>query len=468
MRGVRVARCGVSSLLTHTDHGECWMPQALDTATTEQLGKEFGANPTYRVVQNAVATTSVDEVALDRAVVTATDHSVSNLLDDWNVTNQEKSGRCWLFAGTNLLRVGAARALAVRDFEFSQNHLLFWDKLEKANHWLESVLETADRDVDDRTVAHLLDRPAEDGGQWNMFVALVRKHGLVPKVAMPETQSSAETARLNRAIGTVLRQAARDLRARSAAGDGDDELQEAKAEVIAIVHRVLSIHLGTPPERVFWQWTDKDRGFHREGWLTPQEFAERYTTLPLDEYVCLVHDPRPSSEPGRTYTVEHLGNVVGAPPVVYLNTEAEVLKRLTMETLLDGEPVWFGCDTGQMSHAALGLWDARLYDYDSVYDTEFRLTKAERLQHHGSQMTHAMLFTGVDVVDGVPRRWRVENSWGDSRADKGFWTMNDNWFAEHVFEVAVRRDRLPDDLRAAIGTEPVVLPAWDPMGALAG
>ncbi len=443
------------------------MGKALDSAIAERLAKEFGANPTYRIVQNAVATTSVDEVALDRTVVTATDHSVSHLLDDWAVTDQKKSGRCWLFAGCNLLRVGAARALGVRDFEFSQNHLLFWDKLEKANFWLESIIDTADRDVDDRTVAHLLGNPVEDGGQWNMFVALVKKHGLVPKVAMPETQSSSETGRLNRALNTVLRQAARDLRTMARDDATAEELREAKTEVLGVVHRVLSIHLGTPPERVFWQWTDKDRGFHREGWLTPQEFADRYATLPLDDYVCLVHDPRPESEVGRTYTVEHLGNVVDAPPVVYLNAEVDVLKRLTMDTLLDGEPVWFGCDTGQMANAALGLWDARLYDYDAVYDTETTLSKAERLLHHASLMTHAMLFTGVDVVDGVPRRWRVENSWGDTRADKGFWTMNDNWFAEHVFEVAVRRDRLPEELRAALGDEPVVLPAWDPMGALA-
>ncbi|MBA2639773.1 MAG: C1 family peptidase [Nocardioidaceae bacterium] len=444
------------------------MPRALDTTTMEQLAKEFGASTAHRVVQNAVATTSVDEVALDRAVVTATDHSVSHLLDDWNATDQKKSGRCWLFAGANLLRVGAARALGVRDFEFSQNHLLFWDKLEKANHWLESIIATADLDVDDRTVAHLLATPAEDGGQWNMFVALVRKHGLVPKVAMPETQSSAETARLNRALSTLLRQTARDLRAHAASGAGEEDLREVKAEALRAVHRVLAIHLGTPPERVFWQWTDKDKGFHREGWLTPQEFAQRYATLPLDDYVCLVHDPRPSSTLGQTYTVEHLGNVVDGPPVVYLNCDADTLKRLTMETLLDGEPVWFGCDTGQMSHVGLGVWDARLYDYDAVYDTETTLTKADRLVHHASLMTHAMLFTGVDIVDGVPRRWRVENSWGDSRADKGFWTMNDNWFADYVFEVAVRRDRLSDELRAALGVDPVVLPAWDPMGALAG
>ena len=419
------------------------------------------------MLQNAVSVTPVDEVALDRRVVTSIDHSVSHLLDDWAVTSQEKSGRCWLFAGTNLLRVGAARKLGVKDFEFSQNHLLFWDKLEKANHWLESILDTADRDIDDRTVAHLLSTPAEDGGQWNMFVALVVKHGLVPKTAMPETKSSSNTGSMNRDISTILRQAARDLRARAADGATAGELQTEKEQVLATIHRLLCIHLGTPPESFGWQWKDKDNGFHRAGEMTPREFADDYVTVPLTDYVCLVNDPRPTSPYGRTYTVEHLGNVVGAPPVTYLNVPTELMKRLAADAIVGGEPVWFGCDTGQMSNADLGLWDAALFDRAAVYATAPDLPKADRLTHHESMMTHAMLFTGVDLQGEVPRRWRVENSWGDEKGDKGFMTMNDNWFGEHVFETAVRRDALPADLQEALASEPTVLPAWDPMGALA-
>jgi bleomycin hydrolase len=443
------------------------MPRDLAPDVLERFAKAFEADATARLLQNAVTKTQVDDVALDRRVVTSIDHSVSHLLDDWTATSQEKSGRCWLFAGTNLLRAGAAKKLGVKDFEFSQNHLLFFDKLEKANHWLESILATADRDVDDRTVAHLLATPSEDGGQWNMFVALVLKHGLVPKTAMPETASSGNTRAMNRDLATVLRQAARDLRARVAAGATPDELAEAKEDVLATVHRLLSIHLGTPPESFLWQWKDSDKGFHRAGTMTPLEFAEAYVTVPLADYVCIVNDPRPANPYGRTYTVEHLGNVVGAPPVTYLNVETDLMKSLASRAIVGGEPVWFGCDTGQMSNADLGLWDAGLYDRAAVYGTTPDLDKADRLLHHESLMTHAMLFTGVDLVEDVPRRWRVENSWGTEKGDKGFMTMNDNWFGEHVFEIAVRRDALPEELRAALDAEPVVLPAWDPMGALA-
>ena len=431
----------------------------------ELFEKGFAARPMNRLMQNAVTQTPVDDVALDRRILTGIDHSVSHHLDDWKVTNQRQSGRCWMFAGLNLLRVGAARALGVKDFEFSQNYLLWWDKFERANYFLEAAIETSDRDVDDRTVAHLMGDPISDGGQWNMFVALVAKHGLVPKSAMPETDSSSATRAMNRALQTLLRQGARDLRAQ--ASEGVEAQRECKREVLAAVHRVLSIHLGTPPQRFLWQWEDKDKEFHRDGWLTPAEFAASYVRFPLDEYVCLVHDPRESSPVGRTFTVEYLGNVVDAPPVVYLNARIDLLKRLAMDAIVGGEPVWFGCDVAKMMRADVGVWDAALFDYAAVYDAPFTMDKAARLLHRDTEMTHAMLFTGVDVVDGSPRRWRVENSWGEEKADKGFWTMNDSWFGEHVFEIAVRRSALPSELVAALDQAPIALPAWDPMGALA-
>lgn len=443
------------------------MTTELSADLVERLTKAFDADPTARLLQNAVTRTEVDEIALDRRVVTGIDPSMSTLLDDWTATSQEKSGRCWLFAGTNLLRPGAAKKMGLKDFEFSQNYLLFWDKLEKANHWLESIIATASRDIDDRTVAHLLATPAEDGGQWNMFVALVSKHGLVPKSAMPETKSSGLTRHLNRDLSTILRQAARDLRSLVAAGVGTDELTEAKEATLTTVHRLLSIHLGTPPESFIWQWRDKDSVFHRDGMMTPHDFAEAYVTLPIEDYVCIVNDPRPSSTFGRTFTVEHLGNVVGAPPVTYLNVPTDLMKRLAAESIVGGEPVWFGCDTGQMSQSELGYWDAALFDRAAVYDTTPDLSKADRLLHHESLMTHAMLFTGVDVLDDAPRRWRVENSWGTEKGEKGFFTMNDNWFDEFVFEIAVRKDALPEELQQALAGDPLVLPAWDPMGALA-
>jgi bleomycin hydrolase len=298
-----------------------------------------------------------------------------------------------------------------------------------------------------------------------MFVAIINKHGLVPKTVMPETQSSSSTGRMNSVLRNLLRQGARSVREAYTRGAGAARAE--KADVLRVIYRVLCIHLGTPPERFDWQWTDKDRGFHRDGMITPKEFAAKYVDLPVDDYVCLVHDPRASSPTGRTFTVEYLGNVLGAPPVIYLNVDMSVMKDIAARTLQSGEPVWFGCDVVKMMSNEYGVWDARLYDLPSVYGADFTLGKADRLVFHETQMTHAMLFTGVDLLDGVPRRWRVENSWGSDRGKDGFYTMNDSWFDEYVFEIAARRSALPEELQQAVGTEPIVLPAWDPMGSLA-
>ncbi len=441
------------------------MNGTLAAADLEQLRKDFTANAGYRLAQNAVTRVTVDDVAINREIVNSIDHSLSTALDDWKVTNQERSGRCWLFAGLNLLRAGVMRKTGLKDFEFSQNHAMFWDKIERANYFLEAIVETAGRDLDDRTVAFLLETVASDGGQWNMFAALVAKHGLVPKGYMPETQSSANTARMNSILQYQLRQGARAVRA--AAAESVDAARAVKADILQVIYRVLCIHLGTPPESFDWQWTDKDKQFHRDGVLTPQEFAAKYVELPVADYVCLVHDPRPTSPAGRTFTVEYLGNVIGAPPVTYLNVGMSVIKDIAARTIQGGEPVWFGCDVGKMMSNDYAVWDAGLYDLPAVYDAQFDLDKAARLAYHETQMTHAMLFTGVDVLDGATRRWRVENSWGSERGKDGFYTMNDSWFDQYVFEIAARRDALPAELQQALDAEPIVLPAWDPMGALA-
>jgi bleomycin hydrolase len=452
---------------TIASNGLATPPGSLDETMLAGYRAEFAGNPSNRVAQNAVTRTLVDHVALNREVVNTTDHTFSTVLDDWKVTSQGQSGRCWAFAGMNLLRVGAKQRMNLKEFEFSQTYVLFWDKLERANYYLEAIIETAGDPLDDRTVAFLLDRPLEDGGQWNMFIALVKKHGLVPQAAMPETQTSSATRRMNQILLSILRQGARDLRQAHAGGGSSDSLRDLKQSILADVHHVLCIHLGTPPKTVRWQWSDRDKEFHRDEEISPQQFAERYITLPIDDYVCLVHDPRPTSPMNRTFTVQYLGNVVGGPQVTYLNIDIDLMKRITRETIESGEPVWFGCDVGKMMHRNLGLWDANLYELEPLYGVEFGLSKSDRLLYHDTLMTHAMLFTGVDSVNDGVRRWRVENSWGEKSGVRGYFTMNDNWFAEYVFEIAAHRDRLPADLEAALDLEPIVLPAWDPMGALA-
>ena len=446
-----------------------------DTRITDeyiaQLRADFDNHRTAQLMQNAVTRNSIDLVSRNHRVVAATDHSFSKLLDSWKVTNQKQSGRCWLFAGLNLFRPAAMTALNLKAFEFSQNYTLFWDKFERANYFLEAMIETADREIDDRTVAFLLERPLDDGGQWNMFVNIIRKHGIVPKYAMPETQSSSATRKMNEQLLARLRKGALEVRSCLAGDNVSEHVQETKKKILEEIYRMLSIHLGTPPTEFDWQWNDKDKVFHQDGEMTPLEFANRYFQTDPQDYVCLVNDPRKTSSYNNTYTVEFLGNVVGGDIVKYLNVDVQTMKQLTMATLLDGEPVWMGCDVGKMMDRKEGVWDVDLFKYEDVYDAKLTLTKAERLDYHETLMTHAMLFTGVDVIDDEngqrARRWRVENSWGDENGKKGFYTMNDSWFDEFMFEVAIHKKYLSEELLAAWDLEPTPLRPWDPMGALA-
>ena len=431
------------------------------------LSDDFASDPRNRLMQNTVTQRDVNEVALDRRIVTNANHTYSTVLDDWSPTQQGASGRCWLFSGLNLFRVDTMDSLNVKQFEFSQNFMMFWDKIERANYILESVIETADRPVDDRIVQHLMVAPVEDAGQWDMFINIVDKYGVVPKESMPETESSGNTRQMNDMLYYQVRQGAAKIRSLYQDEAGLDAMRQAKLDTLKAVYRILCIHLGDPPPSVDWQWRDREGEFHRDGELTPLDFARRYVKPGFREMVCLVNDPRPDHPYFQSYTIGYLGNVVGARSVRYINVPIEVMKDITQQQIEDGRPVWMGCDTGKQNHRTLGLWDAELFDYASVYGSEFGMDKATRLQYGQTQMTHAMLFTGVDVVDGTPRRWRVENSYGDKVGDKGFFLMNDSWFDEYMFEIAAPRSYLSEDILATLDTEPIVLPPWDPMGALA-
>lgn len=435
-------------------------------AEIKRFRQAFDSDPSARVAQNAISNTTLTSLALSREIIQNTDFSFSTKLDEWSVTNQRRSGRCWLFATLNLFRVGAMKKMNVKNFEFSQSHIHFWDKLERSNHFLEAILETSNLPIDDRTIHFLLSDPIGDGGQWNMATNLIRKHGLVPMSAYPESHSSSNTRAMNTILKDILRTTASEIREIIDSNGSMDVARSQKESRMEEIWRVLCIHLGTPPEKFDWQWHDKDKKFHRKGEMTPIEFAKEYVEVDWENYVCLVNDPR--NEYFRTYTVDYLQNVVGGPPVVYLNVPSREMKKVTQQVLENGTPVWMGCDVGKQMERKKGLWDANLYEFEGLYGVSFGMDKANRLRFGQTMMTHAMLFTGVDVVEGEPRRWRVENSWGSEESGiKGFYTMNDNWFDEHMFEIAAPKKFLSAKMKDGLKQDPVVLPAWDPMGSLA-
>ena len=440
------------------------MPGEITKKQIDKMRKEFESDSSARVAQNAVTSNNLSSVTLRRDLVQEIDFTFSTKLDEWKATNQKSSGRCWLFATLNLFRPGTMKKMNVKEFEFSQAHIHFWDKFERSNHFLEAIIETSGRPVDDRTIHFLLSDPIGDGGQWNMAMNLIRKHGLVPKSAYPESNSSSSTRWMNSILKDILRSSASEIRGILDSGGSEKEARLHKESRMEDIWRVLCIHLGTPPESFDWQWRDKDKEFHRRGEMTPQEFADEFVDVDWEEYVCIVNDPR--NEYYQTYTVDYLQNVAGGPPVVYLNVPSDEMKSITQEILEDGMPVWMGCDVGKQMDRKRGLWDANLFETNELYGVDYGMSKADRLRYGQTMMTHAMLFTGVDVYDGKPRRWRVENSWGDDSGQKGFYTMNDNWYDEHMFEIASPKKYLTEKMVKGLETVPIVLEAWDPMGSL--
>lgn len=383
------------------------------------------------------------------------------------VSNQKQSGRCWMFAALNTFRHKMLNDFNLKEFELSQNHTFFWDKYEKANYFYENILATANEPLTSRKVAFLLQTPQQDGGQWDMIVSIFQKYGVVPKTVMPESSNSSNSRDLNNYLNKKLRKDAVALRQLVAEGKTAEDIQTAKEAMLEDIYRFLATSLGTPPETFDFEYRDEDKNYHIDRNLTPQSFYEKYVGVDLDDYVSIINAPTADKPYNQSYTVEMLGNVVGGKEVKYLNVDMPTFKKLAIAQLEQGESVWFGCDVGQSSTRDTGIMALDAYDINDLFDIDFTMTKAERLDFGESLMTHAMVLTGVDLIDGESTKWKVENSWGEKVGTNGFFVMSDAWMDEYTYQIVVRKEFLTAEQLAAFEAEPTVLAPWDPMGALA-
>ena len=419
-----------------------------------------------RAMTNALTKHNVKDVAFTNRGLEEAQFAFSVNVPTMEVTNQKQSGRCWIFAALNLFREEIAEKCNIEKFELSQNYIAFWDKFEKINFFYESMIELADRPLTDRLVIYLLDSGIGDGGQWNMLVNLVEKYGLVPKAAMQETFQSSHTRDMNRLINTLLRKGALDLR--KAYSEGSDVMQ-VKEKYLLDAYRLLTMCFGVPPKSFDFEYTDKDDAYHIDRGLTPIEFAGKYTSLNLrSDYVGIINSPTEDKPFYQQITIDYLGNVAGAPPVTYLNLPMEEIKDLIVRQLQDGKPVWFGSDVGSMGERSMGIWSDKVYDFDGTLGIDFSMTKEERLNIRESAMNHAMVITGVNLDEnGVPNRWKIENSWSDQNGEKGYYVMNAGWFDKFVYQAVIEKSYLNEKQLEALQTEPMHFMPWDPMGTLA-
>lgn len=477
----------------------------------------FESDPKNRLSQNVVTKHDPLDSCLTRKTLETTNHVFTHKTDEFKpVTNQRSSGRCWIFACLNAARIPFIKNKSLDDFEFSQNYLFFWDKVERSNYFLNTVADsyrrTPKEEVGGRLVSFLLDQPISDGGQWDMVVNLIEKHGVMPKACFPEAYSCESSMRMNAILKSKLREFAREIHVLiDKVGNDDDEAVKALIqEQMNTIFRIVSICLGTPPKTFTWEYTDKSKKYHKVADISPLEFYNQHVRPVFDasEKVCLVTDPRPSNPPGRTYTVDCLGNVIGGKPTVYNNQTVGTLIDIAGKSIRNGEPVWFGCEVGKHTASKQGILDLDAHDYQLVFDTKVNLNmdKAQRLIYGDSLMNHAMVLTGISVQDDDPKeevsgsngktsevggdgdkasdsapaaattiedvsgkitKWRIENSWGEERNNKGYLVMTNDWFHEFVFEIVVDKKFCSQEVLDVFKLEPKVLPAWDPMGALA-
>ena len=439
----------------------------LSVEDLQSLRDSFTADETNRIAMNAVTAAGIDKVAKNYDRARLLQRRFSTIVDNGEATHQDRSGRCWLFSSLNVARFVAKKNMNLEQFEFSQNYAMYYDKLERVNYFLKDMacLVEAGEPEDSRLVQHLLREVMGDGGQWTMAMNVYKKYGAVPKDLFPETESSKNTDPMNNKLCKLLRQAVAHMY------ENPENIDQIVKNATEAGHRILTIHLGEPPVSFDWEWTDKDDEFHRDGEITPVEFWKKYVgSADLESYVCLVDDPRKEHPKGRKIAIEHLGNVVGGDATEYLNVPNQFMKDCVRRVLVEqGIPVWFGAECGPMMDREAGAWATDLFEYDRVYGVRFDLSKEQRVRFGDSVMDHAMAFAGVDVADDgtTTRRWRVENSWGAKIADKGYFTMSDDWFTEYVYEVAVPKALLPEEYQKALEEPAISLPAWDPMGALA-
>jgi bleomycin hydrolase len=393
------------------------------------------------------------------------------------ITNQRSSGRCWLFASTNVFRVALMKRYKLDSFELSQSYLFFWDKLEKSNWFLEQIIDTAGEDIEGRLVQALLGDIVSDGGQWDMVFNLVEKYGLVPQALYPDSWSAMNSGVLNSMVKTKLREFALKLRGMCKKQVSAAALSSAKAKMLREISLIMTLLLGPPPSpdaHFTWEYTDKDGQSHQLV-TSPKTFAQnisssefRISSSTISSMISLVHDPR--HEAMSLLTVSRLGNIVGGRSVSYVNVEMKTLKAVCIKMLKAGLPIFFGSDVGKFSDSVSGIMDLDLYDYSIGFNTSLLgMTKAERLTTGESQMTHAMVLTAVHVDEktGSPVRWRVQNSWGTDRGDKGWFVASDAWFDEFVYQAVVDPKFCSKEVTDVLKQEPTVLPLWDPMGSLA-
>lgn len=431
----------------------------------DAIRAEYEADAKKRVVRNALTKNDVSTISRVFEAEAANPNIFNVEVKTMSATNQMQSGRCWLFSSMNVLREIVAKKCNIPEFELSQNYMAFYDKLEKCNWFMECTLQEIDNPLSCENMRFLMANPVGDGGQWNMVQSLVKKYGVVPKSAMPETYQSSHTRNMNGILNQRLRRFVLDSRQ---AHENGEDVNAVKEQALKEIYGFLASCFGLPPKEFTFEYVDKDGNAHAQYHMTPKQFYDEYVGVDMDSLINCINGPTEDKPYYKNFTVKYLGNVVDGNPISLLNLPMEELKAGIIAQLKDGESVWFGCDCGKDGDRESGLWDDGQFDYEGTFDMKLAMNKAEMLDSSQSAMNHAMVITGVNLDEnGKPNRWKIENSWGDKAANKGYFIASDTWFDKYVYVAAIDKKYLSEQACAGLESDPVELQPWDPFGTLA-
>lgn len=424
-----------------------------------QIKSSYKHTPADKAIYNAMAETSIAVLAKNHENLSNFDTNFTNKVVSHGITDQQQSGRCWLFTGLNVLRAQMMAKYGLDEMEFSQNYCFFYDQLEKANLFLQGIIDTREKPMDDKMVEWLFRNPISDGGQFTGISDVIGKYGVVPSSVMPETYSSENTSQIARLVGLKLREFGLQLRDEAAKGVKVSALEAKKTEMLSTIYRMLALAFGEPVERFTWTMNGETKEY------TPQSFYQEYLGNDLtNNYVMLMNDP--SREYYKCYEIDFDRHVYDGKNWTYVNLPVEDIKAMAIESIKDSTMMYFSCDVAKFLDSKRGTLDLKNFDYESLMGTTFGMNKKQRVQTFASGSSHAMTLMAVDLdKDGKPKKWMVENSWGAEAGYKGHLIMTDEWFDEYMFRLVVEKKYVPEKVLNILKQKPIRLPAWDPMFA---
>ena len=451
-----IALMSVGTLSAQQDTG------GISEAMLKEIRASYTEDAADRAARNAMAQTPIATLATNADNLAMIDTNFSHRVKTKGITDQQQSGRCWLFTGLNVLRAQMIEEYDLGELTFSHNYLFFYDQLEKCNLFLQAVIDTKHLKMEDRQVEWLFKNPLNDGGQFTGVSNLVMKYGVVPAEVMPENYQTNNTSQISNLIKLKLREYGLKLREQK-----DRRAPVAlKTEMLKEIYQMLVRAYGVPPTEFEWTLRDKSGKVLSTKTYTPQSFYKEYFgELNLEkDFVMVMNDP--TREYHKVYEIEYDRHVYDGDNWVYLNLPIDEVKALAIASIKDNTAMYFSCDVGKFLLSKKGTLDIANFDYESLFDVEFPMNKEQRVRTFASGSSHAMTLIAVDLdEEGNSRKWMVENSWGAKSGWQGNLIMTDEWFEEYMFRVVVERKYVPEDILKLLEQEPIMLPAWDPMFA---